>query len=56
MSVEEQTGLTREQIRCIDQFISLLENDAVAAINELIHQFDTLKVIYGRLREAVRGR
>ena len=23
MSVEEQAGLTREQIRCIDQFISL---------------------------------
>ena len=34
----------------------LLENDAVAAINELIRQFDTLKVIYDRLRKAVEGR
>lgn len=120
MSVEEHSDLTREQIRCLDQFIfrfsklqdtmdaklfrqvlayleedvttlpmidilrlmerygfigqadewatirelrneiahdyPLLENDAVAAINELIHQFDTLRDIYGRLREAVRGR
>ena len=55
MSVEEQTGLTREQIRCIDQFISLLENDAVAAIIELIRQYDTLRDFYGRLRDAVRG-
>ena len=34
-------------------FIPLLENDAVAAINELIRQFDTLKMIYGRLRKVV---
>ena len=34
----------------------LLENDAVAAINGLIRQFDTLKVIYGRLRKAVEER
>lgn len=34
----------------------LLENDAVAAINELIRQFDTLKVIYGRLRKVVEER
>ena len=120
MSVEEHADLTREQIRCLDQFIlrfsklqdtmgaklfrhvltyleedvsdlpmldilrlmerygwidqadqwttirelrneiahdyPLLENDAVAAINELIRQFDTLKVIYNRLRKAVEGR
>ena len=120
MSVEEHSDLTREQIRCLDQFIfrfsklqdtmdaklfrqvlayleedvttlpmidilrlmerygfidqadewatirelrneiahdyPLLENDAVAAINELIRQFDTLKVIYDRLRKAVEGR
>ena len=37
-------------------FIPLLENDAVAAINELIRQFDTLKVIYGRLRKVVEER
>ena len=119
MSVEEHADLTREQIRCLDQFIfrfsklqdtmgaklfryvlayleedvnalpmidllrmmerygfidqadewttirelrneiahdyPLLENDAVAAINELILQFGTLKVIYGRLRNAVKG-
>ena len=34
----------------------LLENDAVAAINELIRQFDTLKMIYGRLRKVVEER
>ena len=120
MSVEEHADLSREQIRCLDQFIfrfsklqdtmgaklfrqvlayleedvttlpmidilrlmerygfidhadewatvrelrneiahdyPLLENDAVAAINELISQFDTLRDIYGRLREAVKGR
>lgn len=33
----------------------LLENDAVAAINGLVLHFDTLKVIYGRLRKAVDG-
>ena len=37
-------------------FIPLLENDAVAAINELIRQFDTLKMIYGRLRKVVEER
>lgn len=120
MSVEEHADLSREQIRCLDQFIfrfsklqdtmgaklfrqvlayleedvttlpmidilrlmerygfidqadewatirelrneiahdyPLLENDAVAAINELIRQFDTLKVIYGRLRKVVEER
>lgn len=120
MSVEEHSDLTREQIRCLDQFIfrfsklqdtmgaklfrqvlayleedvttlpmidilrlmerygfidqadewatirelrneiahdyPLLENDAVAAINELIRQFDTLKVIYGHLRKVVEER